>query len=178
MNKAIFWDSNGVLNKLLPFRPADGEVWVAPQRFEDFKIIPEAIEVLPKVKALGFYNLVHTNQPDIARKKMTWEVLNKMNNFQKQQIPSIDAIYVCPHDNMDNCDCRKPKPGLIFQGAREYNIDLAKSFVVGDSNTDMQAARNAGVRAILLRTEYNREAKDFDFEIKTLGEIIEIISWK
>jgi D-glycero-D-manno-heptose 1,7-bisphosphate phosphatase len=175
MHKAIFWDSNGILNELLPFRPADGEFWVSAQRMADFKMIPEAIEVLPKVKLAGFYNLVHTNQPDIARGKMTWDELNKMNDFQKQQIPSIDATYVCPHDNKDNCDCRKPKPGLILQGAKEFNIDLSKSFVVGDSNSDIGAAKAAGVKSIFLRTSYNQDVSGADFEIKNLTEILDII---
>lgn len=175
MSKAIFWDSNGILNKLLPFRESDGEAWVSPQRFEDFKIVPDAIAVLSKVKQLGYFNLVHTNQPDIARKKMTWEALNKMNDFQKLQISSIDAIYVCPHDKQDSCECRKPKPGLILKAAKDYNIDLSQSFVVGDSTTDMQAAFNAGVNSILLRTEYNQQAKEFDFEIKSLQEIFQYV---
>ena len=78
----------------------------------------------------GWLNIVHTNQPDVARKKMSWEELMRMNDFLKTNIPAIDAIYVCPHDKADNCNCRKPKPGLLLDAAKDYHLDLAECYTV------------------------------------------------
>jgi histidinol-phosphate phosphatase family protein len=174
MNKAVFWDRDGVLNYVLPQR-ADGFKNGSPQNFEDFKIVEEAMGVLQKIKELGFVNIVVTKQPDIARGSMSLEDLNKMHEQLKSKIPSLDAIYVCPHDEKDNCNCRKPKPGLLLDAAKDYSINLSQSFIVGDSQSDIDAGHNAGVKTIVLKTNYNTDVSNADFEVSSLGKILGIV---
>lgn len=170
MNKAVLWDRDGVLNFVMAVR-GDGETNVSPQLFEDFKLNQEVLEVLKQTKLLGFLNIIHTNQPDIARSKMSWDELNKMHDFLTAKAPEITAIYVCPHDDANNCNCRKPRPGLILDAAKDYHLDLSKSFLVGDGQKDIDAAKNAGVKSILLRTNYNRDVSGFDFEISSVKSL-------
>lgn len=172
--KAIFWDRDGVLNHVL-FERADGEKNVSPQKFEDFKLVEGVAEVLAIVKEKGYMNIIATKQPDIARNKMAWEELNKMHDFLKTEVPTLDAIYVCPHDKQDNCHCRKPKPGLLLDAAKDYHLNLLECFMVGDSQSDIDAAHNAGTKSIVLRTSYNQEITNANFEIKNIREILEII---
>ncbi len=140
--KAIFWDRDGVLNFLVELRQ-DGETWVSPQSFKDFRIDPSAAAVIAHARILGFLNIVVTNQPDIARNKMKQTELDQMHNALKAL--GIDAIYVCPHDTVDACLCRKPKPGMLLQAMHDWNIDLVQSFVVGDAEADFLAAQAAHI---------------------------------
>jgi D-glycero-D-manno-heptose 1,7-bisphosphate phosphatase len=175
MIKAIFWDRDGVLNHVLGERKEDGQKNVSPLKFEDFKLVDGVADVLMKVKEKGYMNVIATKQPDIARSKMSWEELNKMHDFLKERAPTIDAIYVCPHDNKDNCNCRKPKPGLLLDAAKDYHLNLSECFMVGDSQSDIDAAHNAGVKAIVFRTHYNQEITNADFEVKNLNEVLNLI---
>jgi len=176
MNKAIFWDRDGVLNHVVAHRD-DGEKNVSPQKFEDFVLVDHVAETLKQTKLKGYLNIIATKQPDIARSKMSWDELNKMHDFLKEHAPTIDAIYVCPHDSKDNCNCRKPKPGLLLDAAKDYHLNLAECYMVGDSQSDIDAAKNAGpVKSILVKAHYNAEVENFDYEIQKLPEIIEIIT--
>jgi histidinol-phosphate phosphatase family protein len=174
MNRAVFWDRDGVLNHVMANRP-DGEKNASPQKFEHFKLIDGIGEILNAIKEKGYLNIIATKQPDIARNKMSWEELNRMHDFLKQEAPAIDAIYVCPHDDKDNCNCRKPKPGLLLDAQKDYNLDLSKCYMVGDSQSDVEAGQNAGVKTILLKTNYNKEVLAFDYAIKGLEGILKII---
>lgn len=174
MNKAVFWDRDGVINHVIALR-ADGKENASPPSFNDFKLKDESREVLREVKTLGFLNFVATNQPEITRGKLAWQELNKMHDFLKAELPEISAIYVCPHDNEDKCNCRKPKPGLLLDAAKDYNLDLLQCFMVGDRQSDIDAAKAAGVRSILLKTDYNVEVIRYNFSVNNLQEILEII---
>ena len=175
MTKAIFWDRDGVLNHVIASR-GDGQKNVSPQKFEDFKLVPGAAEMLQETKALGYLNIIITNQPDIARSKMSWDELKKMHDFLKKKARTINAIFVCAHDSNENCECRKPKPGLLLEAAKDYHLNLAKCFMVGDSQSDIDAGHNAGTKTILKKTSYNFEVKGYDFLVTSLEEIISIIS--
>jgi D-glycero-D-manno-heptose 1,7-bisphosphate phosphatase len=172
--KAVFWDRDGVLNHVIEERE-DGLKHVSPQKLEDFKIVEGAAETLNQTKALGYLNIIATNQSDISRNKISWEELNRMHDFLKIHVPTIDAIYVCPHTAEENCNCRKPKPGLLVDAAKDYHLDLSQCYMVGDTQKDIDAAKNAGVKSILFRTHYNQDVKDYDFEVDTLKEILKII---
>lgn len=174
MNKAIFWDRDGVLNQVLAVRH-DGVKNASPNLLEHFQLVEGASEVLLKVKLKGFLNIIITNQPDIARSKMSWEELNKMHDFLKQRVTAVDAIYVCPHDNQHNCMCRKPKPGLLLDAAKDYKLNLSYCFMVGDRQKDIDAAHSAGVKSVLLKTSYNTEVKNAEFEIKNLNQLVKIL---
>jgi D-glycero-D-manno-heptose 1,7-bisphosphate phosphatase len=153
----------------------DGLKNVSPQKFEDFKLVKGVVEVLQQAKFLGYLNIIVTNQPDIAHNKMSWDELNKMHDYLKSIVPSIEAVYVCPHNNSDNCHCRKPKPGMLFDAVKDYQLDLKKCFMIGDSQKDIDVAKNAGCSSILLETGYNKRVENANFFVKNLSEILKII---
>jgi D-glycero-D-manno-heptose 1,7-bisphosphate phosphatase len=147
--RAVFFDRDGVLNQAVvkngkPYPPADAASAV---------ITPEAKELLLALKARGFYLFVVTNQPDVARGTRTIENVLAINQKLADNLP-LDDFKVCFHDNQDNCDCRKPKPGLILAAASEWGIDLAKSWLIGDRRSDIEAAQRAGCRSIFLDFDY------------------------
>lgn len=169
MRRAIFLDRDGVINKVLlnngkPF---------SPRSFEDFELFPEVGSILNFLKKMGFINIIVTNQPDIARGLMKMKELNKMHALIQERLP-IDDIMVCPHDDADNCDCRKPKYGMLLEAADKWNIDLKKSYLVGDAWKDMEAGKQAGCRTIIIDMPYNKEVAA-DFRVKDVCEVMRII---
>jgi histidinol-phosphate phosphatase family protein len=108
-----------------------------------------------KLKMKGFFIIVITNQSVINRKIITIRELEEIHStiqkFLMKSKTSIDKFYFCPHRPDENCDCRKPKPGLILQAINEFSIDASKSWMVGDSKTDIQAGEKAGCKTILLK---------------------------
>lgn len=170
-NKAIFFDRDGVINRVV-FREGKPS---SPWRFEEFEIFSDIKEILEHFKSLNFLNIIFTNQPDITRNNLNIQELEKIHKFLMENLP-IDRIEVCPHDDKDNCFCRKPKPGLILQAAQKLNIELSKSYVIGDNWKDIKAGKAAGCKTFLIRSEYNKDYKeDYDFEISNLKEAVEII---
>jgi D-glycero-D-manno-heptose 1,7-bisphosphate phosphatase len=149
MNRAVFLDRDGVLVKA-------SEIGHGPLTLEQFRLLPDIREPLLRLRKAGYLLVLATNQPGIARGTLTREVLNEMHRRLEDEI-ALDAVYVCPHTDADGCACRKPKPGLLLQAARELTIDLAGSFFVGDTERDTRAGERAGVRTILLDCEYNRD---------------------
>ena len=170
-NKAIFWDRDGIMNKVIMRNGKPSSPW----KLEEFEIIPDVKECLDAFKEMGFLNIVFTNQPDISRGFLKIEDLEKMHKIILEILP-IDEIKVCPHDDKDNCSCRKPKPGLILEAVKKWSIDLKKSYVIGDSWKDIGAGKAAGCKTFLLRREYNKDyQKDYDFEVDNLKKTVEII---
>jgi len=170
-NKALFWDRDGVLNKIIM---RDGKP-SSPWRIEEFEILPDVKRCLEKTKEMGFLNIVFTSQPDISRGFLKTEELEKMHRIISKTL-SVDEIKFCPHDDKDNCECRKPKPGLIVEAVKKWSIDLDKSYVVGDSWKDIKAGKSVGCKTFLLRKKYNKDYKeDYDFEINSLKQMVEII---
>jgi len=167
--KAIFFDRDGIINKVI-FR--ENKI-SSPWRLEEFEIIPQVRDILLEFQ--DFLKIVFTNQPDVSRGNLAIEELERMHKLLLEKLP-IDDIEYCIHDDHHNCSCRKPKPGLLFQAAEKYNIDLSNSYVVGDSWKDIKAGKTAGCKTILIRTEYNKDYfDDYDFEVSQLKEIVEII---
>lgn len=159
--KAIFLDRDGTINKMVGFI-------TKPEQFE---LIPGAAEAIKLINKSGYLAVVVTNQPVIARGDCTFEELQTIHDKMETELGKegafVDAIYVCPHhtdkgfpgerpEYKCNCNCRKPKPGLLLQAAEDFNIDLSQSYMIGDSDRDTEAGKNAGVkRAILI--EENKE---------------------
>lgn len=166
MEKAIFFDRDGVLNKLI-FR--DGGYY-SPQKISQFELEDEAKEITKLCKSMGFLNIVISNQPDISRKKMKKSELNMMTDFLKREI-AIDDVFYCTHDDRDNCKCRKPAPGLILNALKKWNIDLRKSFLVGDSWKDIEAGKQVELKSFLLDKDYNRDFK-YEYRLKNLSDLI------
>lgn len=148
--KAIFLDRDGTINKMVGF----------VTKPEQFKLIEGAAEAIKTINKSGYLAIVVTNQPVIARGDCTFEELQTIHDKMETELGKVgafvDAIYVCPHhtdkgfegerpEYKCNCDCRKPKPGLLLQAAKDFNIDLSESYMIGDSHRDVEAGENAGV---------------------------------
>jgi len=150
MNKAVFLDRDGVINKK-PRMHDYAKSW------EEFELLPTVIEALKYVKSLGYIVVVVTNQRGVSRglveETTVDDIHNKLNSILKKHGAGVDAFYFCPHDYEDKCDCRKPAPGLILQAAKELDIDLRQSILIGDTKEDMQCGTAAGVKTYLMDTD-------------------------
>ncbi len=146
--KAIFLDRDGTINKYVGFL-------TKPEQFE---LLPGVAEAIKMINKSGYLAIVVTNQPVIARGDCTWEELQQIHDKMETELGKegafLDAIYICPHhkdkgfegerpEYKFDCECRKPKPGLLFRAANEYNIDNAQSVMIGDSDRDIMAGDNA-----------------------------------
>lgn len=145
MNRAVFLDRDGVLNRNL----IENGTLVPPRRVDDFRLIDGVIESTRALRTAGFKLVVVTNQPDIARGTLAPTELEAIHRALAEQVP-LDAIEVCPHDDQDACECRKPRPGMILRAARRFGLDLGHSFMVGDRWRDIDAGHAAGCRTILV----------------------------
>lgn len=148
--KAIFLDRDGTINKYVGFL-------TKPEQFE---LIPQVAEAVKMINKSGFLAIIVTNQPVIARGECTWEDLRMIHDKMETDLGKsgafVNGIYVCPHhpdkgfegerpEYKIDCDCRKPKAGLLFKAASDYHIDLSQSIMIGDSDADVEAGRNAGL---------------------------------
>lgn len=171
MQRAIFLDRDGVINKVI-FRKSNNKP-ESPRSFEEFELFEGTEDFLKRLKEEGFLTIIVTNQPDIARGLTSQKTLNKMHNFIKDNL-SIDDIFVCPHDDDSSCQCRKPKPGMLLQAAKKWDIDLKNSFFIGDTWRDVETGENVGCTTILIDYPYNGKIKS-DFrvaDLKCAGKII------
>lgn len=148
---AVFLDRDGVLNRTIV---RDG-VPHPPGSVSEVEILPNVIEAVARLKALEIPLIVVTNQPDVARGTQTKEAVEAINRHLGDRLP-LTAFYVCFHDTPDNCACRKPKPGLILDAAAAYNIDLRRSFMVGDRWSDVAAGQAAGCQTLLIDLPYSK----------------------
>ncbi len=162
---AVFLDRDGVIN-LTFFR--DGKPR-APDRIEDFKFFPGVADAVTRLRDRGFIVVVVTNQPDVARGWQTRERVEAMNQIVRDQL-RVDDVKVCYHDDGDACICRKPQPGMLLEAAREFGIDLARSFMVGDRRIDIDAGRAAGCRASILIAPSDTDEFKPDSRVSTLTE--------
>jgi D-glycero-D-manno-heptose 1,7-bisphosphate phosphatase len=154
LRKAVFLDRDGVI--VVPqFR--EGRSF-APTRLEDFKFYPEAAEALLRLRKAGYLLVVVTNQPDVGRGLITSEVIDEMHRRLRASFP-LDSINVCCHTQDQQCQCRKPKPGLLLEAARELGISLQDSYMVGDRASDVEAGRAAGCRTVFIDLGYTNEKK-------------------
>ncbi len=143
LKRAVFLDRDGTIVKAFPGRPANN--------VDEIELLPGAANGLLRVKEAGLIAVMVSNQGGIALGHMENDTMKAMNErlndlLIKEKSPTIDAFYWCPHAPNDRCECRKPRPGMILQAAKEIGIDLAKSYFVGDDVRDMDAAVCAGVK--------------------------------
>jgi len=150
MNRAVFLDRDGVINE-------ERKDYV--KTIKEFQIFDDVPKAIKQLKELGFIVIVITNQSAVNRGIITIEKLNeihvKLQEILKEHNTSVDKFYFCPHRPDENCKCRKPNPEMLINASQEYNIDMKNSFMIGDSLTDMQAARKAGCKGILLEKNQN-----------------------
>jgi D-glycero-D-manno-heptose 1,7-bisphosphate phosphatase len=147
--KAAFLDRDGVINANLE---RDGRP-VAPTTLEEFRFLPGVEEAVLRLKTAGFLVIVVTNQPDLATGRTSAETVDAMHAEIRRRL-DVNDIKICPHVDADNCNCRKPKPGMILEAAAERGIDLAASYVVGDRWRDIEAGRAAGCLTIFVDYGY------------------------
>jgi D-glycero-D-manno-heptose 1,7-bisphosphate phosphatase len=147
--RAVFLDRDGVLNEA-PVR--DGHP-LAPQRPEEVALLPGVINACHQLAEAGWLLVVVTNQPDIARGHTTRARVDAINRCVTQDLP-ISEVVVCPHDDADGCICRKPQPGMLLAAAERWDIELGRSWIVGDRWRDVEAGRKAGVRTVFVDHGY------------------------
>ena len=173
IRRAVFLDRDGVINRALereskPF---------PPRSLDEFEILPEVPAACAKLKAAGFLLVVATNQPDVGRGTLKQELVEAIHAEMRRQLP-LDRVEVCYHpgQGQSDCDCRKPKPGMLLRAARELNIDLAQSWMVGDRWRDVDCGHAAGCRTIFIHCGYAEELRQKpDFSARNLAEAADII---
>ena len=168
MNKAVFFDRDGVLNELVR---RDGGYY-SPREVSKFKIVQNSIEITNYTKSKGYLNIVVSNQPDIARGLLSVPQLDEITKLLFDRF-NLDDVFYCTHYN-NMCGCRKPLPGLIHKAQSKWNIDLSKSIMIGDTWKDAEAAKNANVEFFLLDREYNKDYK-YNNRINRIEDILKLI---
>ena len=182
--RAIFIDRDGTINVSKGFI----------SKADDFELIPGSIEAIKAINKSGALAIVITNQPVIARGECSFEELHNIHNKLKTLLGEkgafVDDIFYCPHhpdkgfegevpELKFDCECRKPKTGMIDEAVKKYNIDLSKSYMVGDSTMDLETARNAGVKSVLVDTGFagndGKYDRNCDIEAKNLFDAVEKI---
>jgi transaldolase len=153
VKRAVFLDRDGVLNRALV---RDGKPY-PPATLSELEIMPDAAASLADLKKLGFLLVVVTNQPDIGRGTQKQEVVESIHDRLNEALP-LDDIFVCPHTEEDQCECRKPRPGLIFRAAEKYGIDVAGSYLIGDRWRDVDAGERAGCKTVLIDYHYREQS--------------------
>jgi D-glycero-D-manno-heptose 1,7-bisphosphate phosphatase len=168
---AVFLDRDGVINRAFI---RDGTPH-PPVSLRNLEILPHVPEALSALKAQGYSLVVVTNQPDVARGTASRELVDSIHERLMGEL-GLDAIFTCFHDDADECDCRKPKPGLLFRAAHALGIDLTSSFMVGDRWRDVEAGRRAGCRTLFVDCGYGESpSRSCDFRVGSLLEASGII---
>ena len=179
--KAIFLDRDGTINKYKGFL----------RNIDQFELIPNITDAIKKINSSGYLCIVITNQPVIARGEVTWDELEEIHNKMETELGFegvyLDGIYFCPHHPHKgyegevvglkiDCDCRKPKPGMLIKAAEDFNIDLSQSWMIGDGENDVKAGMAAGCKTVLVNGE-GSDHKEGDFgqnyTCKSLLEFVE-----
>ena len=182
--RAIFIDRDGTMNVSKGFI----------SKADDLELIPGTIDAIKAINKSGALAIVITNQPVIARGECSFEELHNIHNKLKTLLGEkgafVDDIFYCPHhpdkgfegevpELKFDCECRKPKTGMIDEAVKKYNIDLSKSYMVGDSTMDLETARNAGIKSVLVDTGFagndGKYDRSFDIEAKNLFDAVEKI---
>ena len=166
--KAVFFDRDGVLNKLINnARP--------PWDLSEIELFNESKKIVNLVKKLNFLVVIVTNQPDAERGHVNLNCIYKVNNFIADQL-NIQYKYICLHPYDGICNCRKPKPGMLFDASNDLGINLSKSFLIGDREKDIKAGKSAGCKTIYLSdtnfSESDYWAKNHSELFTMLGEIL------
>ncbi len=170
---AVFLDRDGVINRAVT---RDGLPY-PPCSLDEFQILPGVPEACRRLKQAGFRLVVATNQPDVGRGVVPRELVDAMHKQMCKVLP-VDRVEACFHPGrgQSDCDCRKPKPGMLLRAAREMGIDLAQSWMVGDRWRDVDCGHAAGCRTVFIDSGYAEDLKQQpDFHAKDLAEAADII---
>ena len=169
--RAVFLDRDGVLNCSVV---RDGKPY-PPANLSELKVAPGVEQGCRVLREAGYLLIGITNQPDVPRGITEKTVVEEINTYLSALL-SMDSIRVCYHDNADDCECRKPKPGLILAAAQEKQIDLDASFMVGDRWKDVEAGRRAGCRTVLIHNHYSEANKSSPtYTVNSFEEAVSVI---
>lgn len=166
MVAAVFLDRDGVLNQA----PVRSGKPLSPMTVAEVVVPIDVPGALERLRLHGFRLVMVTNQPNIARGSQARDVVYAINQYLKEKL-WLHAVELCEHDDVDNCTCRKPKPGMLLRAAERDNIALAESFMIGDRARDVEAGRRAGCRTILIGNGYGEKLQSQpDVIVATLAE--------
>lgn len=169
MNRAVFLDRDGVICY-------DVHYMSSP---EQFRLMPGVAEGIREINKMGYLVIVVTNQSGLKRgiidSMALEEIHKKMVSELKEKGARIDDIFVCPCLPEEDCECRKPRPGMLLQAAIKHGIDLSSSFMIGDQQIDADAGRAAGCKTILIITNTEDQSLNADFKVKSFMEAVKII---
>ncbi len=176
MNKAAFLDRDGVIN-----RKAAGDGYIT--RWEEIVFLPGVAQGIALLNRSGFRVIVVTNQRCVAKGLVTIRELDWIHRRMCEVLAgagaTVDAVYYCPHELEPPCSCRKPRPGLLLDAAREHGITLTESWMIGDSDADIEAGRNAGCRTARLLMNSQTTNVEADVAGLFLVEVVqEILQWE
>ncbi len=162
MKRCVFFDRDGIVNE----SPGPGRYVLTA---EEFRLIPAFPRLLARVRAAGFAAVIATNQQAVGLGLITREALDRLHALFRERLwlehgLTVDAIMVCPHRADEGCGCRKPKPGLLMEAARQGGYDLKDSWMIGDAERDVEAGRAAGCRTILVHPAFPSSAADWVVE--------------
>ncbi len=174
-NKAVFLDRDGTMAKDVHYC----------SRPEDFELFPNTAKAIRLLNEHGFKVIAITNQSGIARGYFTEETLAHIHEKMKRELAKegawVDGIYYCPHHPNDNCECRKPKPKLALQAAKDFDINLENSFVVGDLQMDVELGKTIGAKTILVGDPLTADKNNADPDALAsdiLEAVLTILRWK
>lgn len=173
LKRAVFLDRDGVINRALE---KDAKPY-PPTSLAEFEILPDVPAACARLKAAGFLLVVATNQPDVGRGTLAQSVVEAIHAHMQSQLP-IDRVEVCYHPGkgLSDCDCRKPKPGMLLRAAKDLGIDLAQSWMVGDRWRDIDCGHTAGCRTVFIDYGYDETLKQKpDFSARNLAQATDII---
>jgi D-glycero-D-manno-heptose 1,7-bisphosphate phosphatase len=145
----VFLDRDGVLCRAFVRNSKP----YAPRLLKDFKIMPNSYNSIMRLKQAGFIVIVVTNQPDIGNGFVTTDVVESMHQKLREKT-NVDDVFLCAHRQNEECECRKPKPGMLLRASKKYGIDLGKSYMIGDRASDIEAGKRAGCRTIFIDRHY------------------------
>lgn len=168
--KAVFLDRDGVINKAIIFERKP----YPPATLQEIIILPGVLDGICALKDGGYKTFIVTNQPDVARGTIPFEVVDEINLYLKSHL-GIDQVYCCFHDGKDNCDCRKPKPGMLLSAAEDWDVELSRSFMIGDRWRDIDTAKAAGVTSILIDYNYDEKRSKPDYECTDFTSAVQYI---
>jgi D-glycero-D-manno-heptose 1,7-bisphosphate phosphatase len=171
LKRAVFLDRDGVLNRLVM---RNGKP-TAPFSLDELQILTGVPEALAALRAAGFQLIVVTNQPDVVRGNAERAHVEAIHALLRARLP-LDDIRVCYHDDGDGCACRKPKPGMMYAAAVEREIELARSFLVGDRWRDIGAGKAAGCTTILVNAFPEEARTEPDAEFRDLAAAVDWIT--
>jgi len=177
-NAAVFLDRDGTINEEVGYL----------SRIEQLELFPATFEAIRMINESGMKAVVITNQSGIARGFFNEDLVNavhaKINEMLQKKGAFIDRFYYCPHHPTEgsgvyktDCDCRKPKPGMFLKAAEEMDIDISQSYMIGDMPEDIQAARSAGVKGILVRTGYGKNIVETGKTVFIAQDILDAVKW-